>query len=358
MPETRTNLRPLRNPKETPNRGNLPRVLRTNDQRFVYDGWNLIAELNTNNSPLRTYTWGLDLSGTPQGAGGIGGLLLLCDVPSAICYSPAFDGNGNVSALINASDGTFAAQYERGPFGEVVRATGPMAKANPFRFSTKYQDDETDLLYYGYRYYSPNAGRWLNRDFLGDTWSLNSCARGKCPQDRASLASESLQPQSIYVQNNPAGRSDALGLSIAKTIQDIAHTAWCVQRPCCCAQVWDSDKIVGALMDEIRDSEGNPIGNEDDTKWNAVKHCTWMCYVSSKAFCWPPYARELGVAHEIDFSERNTLEKGMMDLWNNEVGLLMHAQGARGLRGCFDACKKAAEPPSIMWVINHKYDDM
>jgi RHS repeat-associated protein len=28
-----------------------------------------------------------------------------------------------------------------------------MARANSFRFSTKYQDDETDLLYYGYRYY-------------------------------------------------------------------------------------------------------------------------------------------------------------------------------------------------------------
>ena len=45
-----------------------------------------------------------------------------------------------------------------GPFGEVIRATGPMAKANPFRFSTKYQDDETDLLYYGYRYYNAEHG--------------------------------------------------------------------------------------------------------------------------------------------------------------------------------------------------------
>ena len=35
---------------------------------------------------------------------------------------------------------------EYGPFGEFIRATGPMAKANPFRFSTKYQDDETDLV--------------------------------------------------------------------------------------------------------------------------------------------------------------------------------------------------------------------
>ncbi len=40
-----------------------------------------------------------------------------------------------------------------------------MAKANPFRFSTKYQDDETDLLYYGYRYYNASTGRWLSRDF-------------------------------------------------------------------------------------------------------------------------------------------------------------------------------------------------
>jgi len=39
-----------------------------------------------------------------------------------------------------------------GPFGEVLRATGPMATANPFRFSTKFQDDATGLVYYGYWY--------------------------------------------------------------------------------------------------------------------------------------------------------------------------------------------------------------
>lgn len=43
-----------------------------------------------------------------------------------------------------------------------------MAKANPFRFSTKYQDDETDLVYYGYRYYNATVGRWINRDPLLD----------------------------------------------------------------------------------------------------------------------------------------------------------------------------------------------
>ena len=85
----------------------------------------------------------------------------------------AYDGNGNVTALVKASDGTLAAQYAYGPFGELLRATGPMAKANPFRFSTKYQDDETDLLYYGYRYYDPDTGRWPNRDPLEEQGGVN-----------------------------------------------------------------------------------------------------------------------------------------------------------------------------------------
>jgi hypothetical protein len=50
----------------------------------------------------------------------------------------------------------------KGPFGELLRATGPMAKANPFSFSTKYQDDETDLPYYGYRYLNALTGRWIS----------------------------------------------------------------------------------------------------------------------------------------------------------------------------------------------------
>ena len=64
-------------------------------------------------------------------------------------------------------------QYAYGPFGDLIRATGPMAKANPFRFSTKSQDDETDLLYYGYRYYSASTGRWLSRDPIEERGGLN-----------------------------------------------------------------------------------------------------------------------------------------------------------------------------------------
>ena len=56
-------------------------------------------------------------------------------------------------------------------FGETVRATGVAADVNPFRFSTKYQDNESGLYYYGFRYYSPGQGRFLNRDPINEPGS-------------------------------------------------------------------------------------------------------------------------------------------------------------------------------------------
>ena len=57
------------------------------DVTFLYDGWNLLAELNaTNNAVIQSYVWGSDLSGSLQGAGGVGGLLFVCDQQSAIGY--------------------------------------------------------------------------------------------------------------------------------------------------------------------------------------------------------------------------------------------------------------------------------
>ena len=129
----------------------------TNDVRYVYDGWNPLASLNPASSVRQSYLWGLDLSGTMQGAGGVGGLLAITDASQGSHFC-AYDGNGNVAALVKADGAGLAAQYEYGPFGELLRATGPMARANPFRFSIKCQDDETDLLYYGYRYYKLRRG--------------------------------------------------------------------------------------------------------------------------------------------------------------------------------------------------------
>jgi RHS repeat-associated protein len=105
-----------------------------------------------------------------QGAGGVSGLLAIHPAPSASSSSfvPAYDGNGNLTTLIRTTDRSVAAAYEYGPFGEPIRATGPMANANPFRFSTKYTDSETGFLYYGYRFYDLSLLRFRGQQKLGN----------------------------------------------------------------------------------------------------------------------------------------------------------------------------------------------
>ncbi len=144
----------------------------TTEKLFVYDGWNLIQEETIETgSTIKYYVWGLDLSQSLQGAGGVGGLLAVVD--GGVTYHVNYDGNGNVTQFVNAADGTIAAHYEYDPYGNLNYSSGSYKDENPFRFSTKYHDDETGLVYYGYRYYDPEIGMWLNRDPLGEEGSLN-----------------------------------------------------------------------------------------------------------------------------------------------------------------------------------------
>ena len=124
----------------------------------------------------RTYAWGLDIQGSLQGAAGVGGLVAVHDKienPSGKLLLPGYDANGNVAVMVNGTNGDLEAAYEYGPFGESLRQEGPSAKVNPFRFSTKYTDDETGLNYYGRRYYDPRNGRFLGRDPLGEAGGIN-----------------------------------------------------------------------------------------------------------------------------------------------------------------------------------------
>jgi RHS repeat-associated protein len=89
--------------------------------------------------------------------------------PSA--YYPSYDANGNVTDLTD-TNGTSVAHYEYDPYGNTTPASFSTV-ANPFQFSTKYFDAETGLNYYGYRYYSPNLGRWISRDPSEEQGGLN-----------------------------------------------------------------------------------------------------------------------------------------------------------------------------------------
>jgi RHS repeat-associated protein len=166
--------------------------LLTSDILFVYDGWNVVKETTTDNGQPPTdkyYVWGLDLSQSHQGAGGIGGLI--ATVNGSLTHYFCYDGNGNVGQLVTSSDGSIAAHYEYDPYGNELVANGPIAENNAYRFSTKYFDSENGIYYYGYRYYFPQFGRWLNRDPINEAAGPNINA---------------------YVNNQPTNLWDLLGL--------------------------------------------------------------------------------------------------------------------------------------------------
>jgi len=170
-----------------------------------------IVELNaTDNTLMRSYVWGLDLSETLEGAGGVGGLLWVtlhtASGPAAGTQFATYDGNGNVVALVSASTGTEIARYEYGPFAEPIRLTGPAATLNPFRFSTKRTCNTSDLVLYEYRAYSPTLGRWLSRDPVAS--HRGEPIRDVKLKDR-SIASE---PLYVFCLNDPLAGVDALGL--------------------------------------------------------------------------------------------------------------------------------------------------
>lgn len=66
------------------------------------------------------------------------------------------------------TEGSIVAHSECDSYGNLITTEGTEAHSNPSRFSTKYLDAEVELYYYGYRFYSPTLGRWINRDPIGE----------------------------------------------------------------------------------------------------------------------------------------------------------------------------------------------
>jgi len=179
-----------------------------------------------------------------DGAGGVGGLAWVT-LHAATGSAPGthftcYDGNDNIVALVSATTGDVTARYEYGPFGELIRVTGPAATLNPFRFSTKRTDSTTDLVLYEYRAYNPVLGCWLSRDpifdygtmfWVGDK-GLNALMRlfavVGVPFDPAK--------QSLlysFLSNDSTDLYDVLGLAGASTSSSASAKAGCCSgEPC------------------------------------------------------------------------------------------------------------------------------
>jgi RHS repeat-associated protein len=136
------------------------------------------AGIGSDRGPVRTvtYTRGADLSGSRQGAGGVGGLLarsewsITSPQPSTSYYLS--DAGGNITALVD-TNGALVADYTYDPFGNVIRRGGTLAEQNTVRYSSKDYHARSGLYYYGFRFYDPNLQRWLNEDPIGEAGGVN-----------------------------------------------------------------------------------------------------------------------------------------------------------------------------------------
>jgi len=163
------------------------------DTRYIYDGMLVVQERNGSNVPTVSYTRGLDLSATLDGAGGIGGLLARSHGYSAGNWSThAFyhaDGNGNITCLL--TNQTVVGSYRYDPYGRPTYTSGSLASANLYRFSSKPIHVNSGLYYYGYRFYYPELQRWMNPDLIEEWGGINLY---------------------VYVKNCPLSNLDPLGL--------------------------------------------------------------------------------------------------------------------------------------------------
>jgi RHS repeat-associated protein len=186
----------------------------TGETRYVYDGMRVIQERSSSNVPTVAFTRGSDLSGSLEGAGGIGGLLARSHGYSGGTFSThsfyQADGNGNVTYLVNSAQ-AMVANYRYDPYGNTRYSGGTLASANTYRFSSKEVMPNSGLYYHGYRFYDPNLQRWLNRDQIGEPGSEELRGTIELPAFEA-FAVDGPNLYS-YVGNKAVNKSDPFGLA-------------------------------------------------------------------------------------------------------------------------------------------------
>jgi RHS repeat-associated protein len=143
---------------------------------YLYDGANDIEEVDNSGSVLAKYTQGKSVDEQ------------LAELRSGTTSYYQQDGLGSVTALSNSA-GAVAETYTYDSYGKPTASTGMLV--NPFRYTGREFDSETDIYYYRARYYDPSSGRFLSEDPFRFAAGMNFFA---------------------YVHNNPVVLDDPMGL--------------------------------------------------------------------------------------------------------------------------------------------------
>lgn len=210
---------------------------------YAYDGQNLIEETNATGSVVARYEQTQNI-----------------DEPLAMLRSSTTsyyhaDGLGSVTSLSSAA-GSIANTYTYDSFGKLTNSTGSVV--NPFRYTAREFDTETNLYYYRARYYDPTTGRFLSEDPARFGAGINLYA---------------------YIGNSATNRTDPSGETFVDCLKALADLASATAR-------------VEIRVAEIVASGGDPdyghqkalqqaLNDLKDALDRVKKHCS--CYIGAAA---------------------------------------------------------------------------
>lgn len=119
---------------------------------YAYDGGNLVEETNASGTAVSRYSQNVDVDVLDES------LAMLRSGATSFYHA---DGLGSITSL-STSAGAIANTYSYDSFGKLTASTGSIT--NPFRYTAREFDTETNLDYYRARYYDSSAGRFLSED--------------------------------------------------------------------------------------------------------------------------------------------------------------------------------------------------
>ena len=190
--------------------------VKTNEVRYICDGYLPVQERDSNNVPQVTYTRGLDLSGSLSKAGGIGGLLARTDANGSVYFHG--DAVGNITALIDAQE-NIVGRYLYGPFGKLIGQWGLMANANLMQFSSMPYYSKAGIVGYPLRPYLTDPDRWATVDPIGEPgFELIRHRKANV------LAGGANRYQ--FVGNNPVNKVDPHGLVGEVVVDESLQWLW------------------------------------------------------------------------------------------------------------------------------------
>jgi RHS repeat-associated protein len=184
----------------------IKRVSNAGTSIYAYDKNNLIEETNSSGTVVARYAQALKMDEE------------LAMLRSGTTSYYEADGLGTATSLSNSA-GALAQTYTFDSFGNLTASSGSLT--NPFRFTGREWDTETNLQFSRFRYYDPTVGRFLSEDPLGFKAASNFYPY----VDNSRLNTETLwdsyatAPRSKLTASINAIRGDCRGRSVAATIR-------------------------------------------------------------------------------------------------------------------------------------------